>query len=183
MGRHSKRRVPKLAFTKTRGIGWHVNYRDPQNGMPRKLRFGMVDRSKAAELYGDWLGKHLKGAPHQNKREMAATPKPEEVAVASERVVPGSLLHVASNYLFFEEKRTRKAGEPRRSGTISPDVLAAKRYDVKDFMRFINRRHGAGTAGTLAVIDLKMQDVEAYNGEVVKSGASVPRGSPRRERG
>jgi hypothetical protein len=35
MGRHSSRRIPKLGFTKTRGIGWHVNYRDPMNGVPR----------------------------------------------------------------------------------------------------------------------------------------------------
>jgi hypothetical protein len=55
MGRHSTRRIPKLAFTKTRGIGWHINYRDPLNGAPRKHRFGMGERDSASELCNAWL--------------------------------------------------------------------------------------------------------------------------------
>ena len=39
MSRHSKRRIPTLAFTKSQDIGWHVNYRDPQSGVPRRRRF------------------------------------------------------------------------------------------------------------------------------------------------
>ncbi|MGA2231681.1 MAG: hypothetical protein ABSH22_12345 [Tepidisphaeraceae bacterium] len=130
----------------------------------------MVSKDTASEEYGNWLAEHLRGAPHKSdkaKQEaMSAQP------VASAKIVPGSLLHVASNYLFFEEKRARKPGEARRPGTISPDVLAARRYDVKQFMKFINRRHGSGTAGTLSVIDLKMQDVEEYNTELVRAGFS-----------
>jgi len=69
MARHSSRRIPKLAFTKTRGIGWHVNYRDPLSRVPRKHRFGMVEREKAFELYNAWLAEHLQGAPHRSKSE------------------------------------------------------------------------------------------------------------------
>jgi len=43
MGHHSARGIPKIAFTKTRGIGWHVNYRDPLSRVPRKRSFGMVE--------------------------------------------------------------------------------------------------------------------------------------------
>jgi hypothetical protein len=165
MGRHPTRRIPKLAFTKTRSIGWHVNYRDPLSRVPRKRSFGMVERSKAVELYNAWLLEHLKGSPHRSLSESNEEPSTEakETAEKAEKVVPGSLLHVASNYLFFEEKRVRKAGEPRRAGTISPSVLAEHKYDVADFLKFINKRYGPGSSGHLSVLDLKMQDVEAYH--------------------
>ncbi len=173
MGRHPTRRIPKLAFTKTRGIGWHANYRDPQSGMPRKYRFGMVDREKASELYNAWLVEHLKGAPHKSRSIADGKPtEAKEQANVAAKVMPGSLLHVSSNYLYFEEKRTRKPGEPRRSGTLSPSVLAEHKFDVADFLKFINKRYGPGSAGALSVLDLKMIDVEAYNAELVDAGFS-----------
>jgi hypothetical protein len=55
MSRHSKRRIPKLAFTKTQDIGWHVNYRDPVSGVPRRKRFGLLEREEALGLYNKWL--------------------------------------------------------------------------------------------------------------------------------
>jgi hypothetical protein len=170
MSRHSKRRIPKLSFTKIQDIGWHVNYRDPVNGVPRRRRFGLIDKDEASAAYTSWLSDHLKGKPHHSPNS-----KPElksKRASAEVTVQPGSLLHVASNYLFFEEKRTRKLGESRRAGTISPSVLAERKYDVADFLKFVNRRYGPGSAGKLSVIDLKMQDVEAYNAELVDGGFS-----------
>ncbi len=173
MGRHSTRRIPKLGFTKTRGIGWHVNYRDPMNGVPRKHRFGMVERDVASELYNTWLVEHLKGAQHRSRSDIEGKPaEAEESTGKAAKVTPGSLLHVASNYLFFEEKRVRKAGEARRAGTISPSVLAEHKYDVADFLKFINKRYGPGSSGQLSVLDLKMEDVEAYNAELVDDGFS-----------
>jgi len=44
-----KRRVPALKFTKVRGIGWHVCFRDAETGMPRKHRFGMLNRDAAEQ--------------------------------------------------------------------------------------------------------------------------------------
>ena len=166
MSRYTKRRIPQLKFTKTRGIGWHVNYRDPLNGTPRKLSFGMVERSQAFEHYSNWLGDHLKGAPHKSARKLPAKPV-ADIAVSAAKVQPGSLLHIASGYLYFEERRTRKAGEPRRSGTIQASALGERRFDVKQFLSFINRRYGAGSSGRLSVLDLKMQDIEDYNKELV----------------
>jgi integrase len=173
MGRHPTRRIPKLAFTKTRGIGWHANYRDPLTGVPRKHRFGMVERDKASELYNAWLVEHLRGAPHRSRSDSNGKPvEVKEAAAKAAQVTPGSLLHVSSNYLYFEEKRTRKPGEPRRAGTISPSVLAEHKFDVADFLKFINKRYGPGSAGHVSVLDLKMQDVEAYNAELVDEGFS-----------
>lgn len=128
LSRHSKRRIPKLAFTKSQDIGWHVNYRDPQSGVPRRRRFGLVDRDKASDLYNAWLSEHLKGAPHRGGDANGKPAEVKEQTARAAKVIPGSLLHVSSNYLYFEEKRARKPGEPRRSGTISPSGLADRKY-------------------------------------------------------
>ncbi|HET6247628.1 MAG TPA: site-specific integrase [Tepidisphaeraceae bacterium] len=171
MNRHSKRRIPTLAFTKKQNIGWHVNYRDPQTGVPRRHRFGLVERDQASELYNTWLVEHLRGAPHRGGAS-AKVPVVKDSPGSLVQMQPGSLLHVGSNYLFYEEKRTRKPGEPRRAGTICPALLAVHKYDVADFLKFINRRYGPGSAGRLSVLDLKMVDVEAYNAELVDAGHS-----------
>jgi integrase len=171
MGRHSKRRIPQLAYTKMRDIGWHVNYRDPVSGMPRRLRFPTESREAAEGLYRNWLAEHLKGAPHRNGRSKAK-PTVKELVRASANVLDGSMVLIASTYLAFEQARTRKEGELRRSGTISPTMLAARRYHVQAFLRFMNRRHGAGSVGRLSVLDLSMQDVEAYNREIADAGKS-----------
>jgi hypothetical protein len=120
---HSKRRIPTLAFTKSQDIGWHVNYRDPQSGVPRRRRFGLIDQNQASELYNAWLAEHLKGAPHRGREKIRTPAQVKETDAKAAQVTPGSLLHVSSNYLYFEEKRTRKPGEPRRSGTISASGL------------------------------------------------------------
>jgi hypothetical protein len=65
IGPHSRRRIPTLAFTKTQDIGWHVNYRGPQTGVPRPHRFGLIEAKEASRLYTTWLGEHLRGALHR----------------------------------------------------------------------------------------------------------------------
>jgi integrase len=172
MSRHSKRRIPQLAFSKSQNIGWHVNYRDPQRGVPRRRRFGLIERDKAIELYNAWLGEHLRGAPHRSGEVKSVDLKPNDPQGKPTLVQPGSLLHVGSNFLFFEEKRTRKPGEARSPGTIGQGLLADTKFDVEEFLKFINRRYGAGSAGKLSVLDLKMHDIEAYNAELVKAGFS-----------
>jgi hypothetical protein len=72
------------------------------------------------------------------------------------QVHPGSILQVSSNYVFYEQKRTRKPDEPRRPGTIGPGLMADTKYDVEEFLAFISRRYGAGSAGKLSVLDMKM---------------------------
>ena len=63
MTRHRQRRIPKLRFTKLRGIGWHVSYRDLATGMPRRERFGQIEESEAEAKYHAWLVEHL-GVKH-----------------------------------------------------------------------------------------------------------------------
>jgi integrase len=43
---------------------------------------------------------------------------------------------------------------------------------VADFLKFINKRYGPESTGRLSVLDLKMEDVEAYNAELVDGGFS-----------
>ena len=51
-------------------------------------------------------------------------------------------------------------------------MLAEHKYDVADFLKFINKRYGPGSAGKISVLDLKMQDVEAYNAKLVEADFS-----------
>lgn len=62
MAKGSRVRVPKLRFLANRGIGWHVSYRDPATGIPRKHRFRIDDRAREGEaraFYHAWVAKHL----------------------------------------------------------------------------------------------------------------------------
>jgi hypothetical protein len=42
--------------------------------LDRQIGFGMVDRTKASELYNAWLLEHLKGSPHRSLRETNGYP-------------------------------------------------------------------------------------------------------------
>lgn len=165
MGRHKKRRVPKLSFTKVRGIGWHVNYRDPVSNVPRRARFGDIDPAEASKLYAAWLTEHLAGRTPSLSKHSKPLEATKEIANAT--VEKGSLLHVASGYLFFEERRVRKTGEGRRAGTISSTVLAERKYDTQEFLKFINSQYGQGAVRWFSVLDLKMSDIEKYNAKLV----------------
>jgi len=65
-----KNRVPQLKYTGTRNIGWHVSFRDPKTGTPRRHRFGMVSREEAEAKYHEWVAAHLRG------ETPASRPKP-----------------------------------------------------------------------------------------------------------
>jgi hypothetical protein len=54
-----RKRVPRLVYTESRGIGWHVSYRDRTTGLPRKHRFGAVPEERARILYHQWVAEHL----------------------------------------------------------------------------------------------------------------------------
>lgn len=89
-----KKRVPKLQYTGSRGIGWHVAYRDPKSGTPRRHRFGMVSREEAESAYYDWLAAHMRGQtpeakPKRTKRKLAdqlAAPKARPQGVSAQIV-------------------------------------------------------------------------------------------------
>ena len=45
---NKRKRVPKLSFTETEGIGWHVSFRDPKTGSPTRHRFWIHEKIRKA---------------------------------------------------------------------------------------------------------------------------------------
>jgi hypothetical protein len=180
-----KKRVPQLKFTKVRDIGWHVSYRDPKTGTPRKHRFGLVDREEADRQYHDWVAGFLRGKLPAKTEKPSRKPKLKTDATDSDvkgiaaKVVEGSLLHVASSLLRFEESRVRPENSPRRQGSITRNLFQRRKQYSKEFLQFLNSRHGSGAVGRLRLADLTMHDVEAYNRSLVDSEFSASQVSKR----
>lgn len=178
MPAHRRRRVPQLRFTENRNVGWHVSYRDPNTGVPRKHRFGMIDEEQARIEYHRWLVDHLGGgsgeaqAAEENTAEKSRAKSTQRAANPDALARAGSILDVASSLLRLEKARTRQPDSPKTRGTISPDVLIDRNRHIKDFLAYINKCHGEGACGRMVIGDLTMQDVEGYNRHIVAEGYS-----------
>ncbi len=168
-----KPRIPRLSFTENRGYGWHISYRDPVTGMPKRHCFGIKEQSRKAEaerLYHDWVCKHLGGEtpePVHARRKAASKPNP------TADVLSGSIIEIASGLIESERARIREENEPRRRGTIARAVFTDRSKQIRDFLAFLNDQHGQGAVARLRLVDLTMADVEAYNKHVVASGYSA----------
>lgn len=172
-----KKRVPQLKYTDQQNIGWHVSYRDPASGTPRRHRFGMVSKAEAEGEYYLWVGDFLKGAiPKRDRRGREAAgvdaKDGKPLGVVAE-IDPGCLLYVTSTYLRYEESRVREEHEPRHQGTISRTLFKERSQYAKEFLEFLNKRHGDGAGRNMHLADLEMEDVEAYNTLLVKAGHSA----------
>jgi integrase len=178
-GNSRKKRVPKLKYTDCRGIGWHVSYRDPETGTPRRHRFGMVSLAEAESAYHEWVAAHLRGdtppaVKHHSRRKLdehLATPKAKPGGVPAE-ILPGSLLHITSGFFAFEESRLSEEGRVRRRGTITRKTCDTRKQFAREFLKYLNSRNGQGAVGRMKLVDLTMQDVEAYNRLLVSAGYS-----------
>jgi len=65
-GPNKRKRVPKLSFTETERIGWHVSFRDPITGLPTRHRFGIREKNREPEArvaYRRWLVDYLENGP------------------------------------------------------------------------------------------------------------------------
>lgn len=103
-GPNRHKRIPKLAFTDTQGIGWHVSFQD-ENGVPRRHRFGIKARDgepQAWLLYHAWILEHLGG---ENINALPTKLRPNPKPKRDERVLSGSILEIASGFLDAEEAR------------------------------------------------------------------------------
>ncbi len=172
-GPNRRKRVPKLSFQQAQGIGWHVSYRDAATGTPRRHRFGIVERQREAEarvLYHAWVSEYLGGSNPSN--ETAAEAKPRR-RIADAESLPGSLLEIASGLAELEKLRSRTDDGPRRRGTIAAAGLRDRKGQIRDFLEFLNARHGEGAVARLRIADLAMEDVESYNRTIVKKGLSA----------
>ena len=176
---HRKKRIPQLKFTNNRKIGWHVSYRDPQSGTPTRHRFGNISREEAEVAYHQWLASYLTGQPLSARRtctrskltEQLTTPEKAAPSVSTD-IVSGSLLHIASGLLTYEESRVGKDNTPRRRGSISQETFRARKQFTKEFLQFLNSRYQHGAVGRMQLAELKMEDVESYNNLLVEAGYS-----------
>jgi integrase len=180
-----KKRVPELKYTKVRDIGWHVSFRDPETGIPRKHRFEAKNRADADREYHEWVVLFLKGElPERPKKRPVKRHrlKPDNeggLTGVAEKVLDGSLVRVASSLLNFEESRVRRENEPRRRGSITRNLFQRRKQYSKEFLRFINDRQGAGAVGRLRLSDLTMHDIEAYNRSLIDAELSASQVSKR----
>lgn len=178
-GPNKRKRVPKLSFTETQGIGWHVSFRDPTTGTPTRHRFGIREKGREPEArvaYHRWLAEFLekgpaKPQPKRNRKD--ATSKPGVSRLNPNRkVVSGSIMHVASGFLSALEARVRQPGEPRRQGTIAKAVYMDRKKHITDFLDFLNEQHGERMTSRMKIADLTMADVEGFNQWAVGEGYS-----------
>ncbi len=177
VGKNRNKRIPKLKFTKNRNIGWHVSYRDPVTNMPKKHRFKVSNRSEAEQEYQKWVGAWLIGTVHeeaeQKKLNLHVGGNEKEEDWVTGKLVQGSLGHITSGLLHFEQSRVREEGEAKRKGTITLGLCDERRRYAKEFMGFINSRYGHGAVGRMMLSELLVVDVEAYNRMLVEAGYSA----------
>lgn len=170
--KRSRTRVPKLKFTTVRNVGWHVSFRDPKTGHSHRHRFGIVERERekqALALYHAWVSERL-GGNVDGKLATKIEPAPKRRPTGE--ALSGSLLEVASGLKESERLRIRKPDEPRRRGTIASPVFRDRAKIIRDFLEFLNARKGTGAVSRMRLADLTMDDVEAFNQHVVKTGFS-----------
>jgi integrase len=132
---------------------------------------------EALDAYHKWLSAHLAGEtpssskPKQAAGKLAALSAPKPKAVKAD-VVSGSLLHIASGFLSFEQSRIRPEDGPRVKGTIKKQQYDSKKLIVQEFLKFLNDRYGEGAVGRMQLADFTMHDVEGYNQVMVRMGFS-----------
>lgn len=170
---NTRQRIPKLRFTAWRKLGWHVCFRDRKTGSPRKHLFNIRDRQREAEariLYHAWILEQMGG----NAEEKFPTKKKLPPRRAkSPQLLSGSIAEIASGFRESERTRARSGNEPRRRGTIAAPVFRDRKKQIRDFLEFLNSRYGPNAIAKLRLADLTMDDVEAYNHEIVKKGYSA----------
>lgn len=168
----TRQRIPKLRFTTWRKLGWHVAYRDRRTGIPRKQLFNIHEREREAEarvLYHAWVLEQLGG---NRDGKFPTKVQPARKLKPGGKALSGSLLEVASGLKESERQRVRKAGEPRRRGTIAAPVFRDRATQIRDLLEFLNARRGVGAVSRMRLVDLTMDDVEAFNQAIVKRGYS-----------
>lgn len=171
---HKRLKVPKLAYSTNRNIGYHVSYRHPVSGMPTKHRFGMIPKATASLEFSRWLTVYLEQRSSQPSVSVDRGQAEVEHRPAPTRLPQGdSLAAVASGLLTYEKARVRDRSVARAKGTIDPTVYGDREKHLKDFLHHLNLRHGQGVVGVMTLASLSMPDVESYNRKLADEGYSA----------
>ena len=138
MAKHKRRRMPRLSYTESQGIGYYASFRDPVTDTPRRKRFGMIPEPDARTQYAQWLAEHRAGSGSAaRKYKTTPSPLPDRVEapsfVAGSPMNPGCLLAVANSWLRFEEARTRTDDASKATGTITHRVFLDRKKHLQDF--------------------------------------------------
>ena len=173
-----KRRIPALRFTRLEASAGTFRFATPRPERHVSTALGCSIARRQSKLYHDWVSAHLRGQtptlkPKRRKKLdlQAVDAKPRENGVPA-KIIPGSLLHITSGLLRYEESRVRTASEARRAGSITKAVYDQRKAYAQEILQFINNRHGQGAVGRMLLSDLSMADVEAYNKAIVDAGYS-----------
>lgn len=115
------------------------------------------------------------------KKQQSSSSKPKEGdrKPIDTNITRGSMLSIATGLLQYEEARTRPEGEKRRKGTISQSLYRDRKHYVQEFLKFLNDRYGEGAVKNLLLSELTLEDVEAYNRELIKAELSSSQVSKR----
>jgi hypothetical protein len=93
--------------------------------------------------------------------QQIATPKPKPADITAEGV-DGSLVHIITGFLNYEESRVGANDGIRRKGTITRKTFDSRKQFAQDFLQFLNSRYGQGAVARMMLADLTMQDVEGF---------------------
>ncbi|MEM9345778.1 MAG: hypothetical protein AAGB26_04080 [Planctomycetota bacterium] len=169
-----RRRIPKLCYSPKRGLGYHVNYRDPETGIAKKHKFGMVSESEARAQYHQWVAASLNGDTPTSTPDSPPPQEPEETPPPTRKalVVEGCLAIVAGSFLRQEEFRVWDGTGTKARGMISANVYADRKGHLGQFLEFLNEQHGHGAVGSMQLADLTLTDIEKYNRKLAQKGMS-----------
>ena len=103
----------------------------------------MISREEAEAAYHEWVAAHLRGEtpsskPKQLRRKLdqqIATPKSKPVGVAAE-FIEGSLVHITTGFLNYEESRVGSEGGVRRRGTITRKTFDSRKQFTQNSFSF-----------------------------------------------
>jgi len=82
-------------------------------------------------------------------------------------------LRFQSGLIESERARARSEHEPRRRGTIAAPVFRDLNKQIRDFLEFLDHRHGHGAVARMRIADLAMEDIEDYNRYIAVKGFSA----------
>ncbi len=105
--------------------------------------------------YHCWLAEYLengpaKPQPKRSRKDARSGPRVSRLE-PNRKVIPGSIMHVASGFLTSLEARVRNADEPRRQGTNAKAVCKDRKKHITDFLDYLNEQHGERMASRMKV--------------------------------
>lgn len=107
---------------------------------------------------------------------VAATPQEALQKTSVPQTLPRSRVRFSTSHPGLSDTKKAVYARNRAIGLralFRPRLRPTEKKDIKDFLTFLNHRHGDGAVGRLRLADLTLLDVEAYNQFLVAKRFSV----------